>query len=119
KLYDGPQVQRPFSKDYPDGYRTDAAGNLTHDIDGNPLEIGNRIVGRRVAGGADEALSPTEFDAIAKAGTGKPIARVALPGNTVGRVTVDRYSRMPEDIGLSSKLAPEELPGVYGHEIGQ
>ncbi|WP_374369342.1 hypothetical protein, partial [Dongia sp.] len=42
KLYDGPQVQRPFSKDYPDGYRTDAAGNLTHDIDGNPLEIGNR-----------------------------------------------------------------------------
>ena len=122
KLYNGPDVQRPFSKDYPDGHQADAAGNLTHDIDGNPLEIGGRIVGRSVAGGADQALPPTEFDAIAKEGTGrvtqtKPPSALGRSG-PVGQVIVDRYSRLPKEVQLSSKLTPKELPGVYGHEIG-
>ncbi len=34
-------------------------------------------MGRRVAGGADEAVSPTEFDAIAKSGTGRSTQTVA------------------------------------------
>ncbi len=60
KLYNGPITECPFSADYPDVQgRYTTAGNLTHDIDGNPLEVGGRIVGRSVVGGADEALSPT------------------------------------------------------------
>jgi hypothetical protein len=118
KLYNGPDVRRPFSKDCPDSHQADAAGNLTHDIDGNALEIGGRIVGRRMVGGSDEALPAAEFDAITKEGTGGPAASVALPKNTVGRVTVDRRSGKPTNIGLSNKLTPKEVPGVYRHEIG-
>jgi hypothetical protein len=36
----------------------------------------------------------------------------------VGRVAVNRYSRLPTQVELSNKLTPEQLPGVYGHEIG-
>ena len=47
----------PFAKDYPDGARTDEQRNLSHGIDNNPLVAPrNRIVGRRVAGGTDQAL---------------------------------------------------------------
>jgi hypothetical protein len=105
--------------DYPNVEgRHDAVGNLTHDIDGNPLEVGGRIVGRSTVGGMDKALSPTEFNAIAKEGTGHSAAFTSLPKNTVGRVTVNPYTRLPKDVALSSKLNPADVPGVYGHEIG-
>ena len=124
KVYNGPVTKRPFSADYPDVQgRYDAAGNLTHDIDGNPLEVGGRIVGRSVVGGADQALSPTEFDAIAKEGTGRntqvvPPSKLGRSGRDLGNVEVNRYTRLPEEVGLSNKLTPDDLPGVYGHEIG-
>lgn len=121
RIYNPPaKPPRPFEVDYPAGARTDDAGNLTHDIDGNPLQVGGRIVGRRVAGGADEALPAAEFDAIATATTGSPAA--VLPqsalGRDVGRARFDRRSNKPLDIALSNKLTPEDLPKVYGHEIG-
>ncbi|MBT5664904.1 MAG: hypothetical protein HOJ06_06160, partial [Rhodospirillaceae bacterium] len=73
RLYNAPaRPARPFKADYPKGARTDGTGRLTHDIEGRPLQDGSRIVGRRVAGGTDEALPPKEFDAIAKEGTGRP-----------------------------------------------
>jgi hypothetical protein len=123
KMYDGPVTERSFKKDYPDVHgRQDAAGNLTHDIDGNPLEVGGRIVGRSVVGGADEALSPTQFDAIAKEGTGRG-TEVVSPSTlrrseTVGQILIDRHTRLPKGVDLSNKLTPEDLPRVYGHEIG-
>jgi hypothetical protein len=93
------------------------------DIDGNPLKVGGRIMGRRVAGGADEALPPKEFDAIAKEGTGRNTQTVApgskgLPRGALGAVHVGRYSGAPEATVLSEKLTPDQLPIVYGHEIG-
>jgi len=79
-------------------------------------------VGRRVAGGSDEAVPAAQFDAIAKEGVGVPAARVALPGNDLGSVSVDLRTRLPTDIALSRKLDPVENPGkharVYAHEIG-
>ena len=120
KLYNGPQTQRPFSKDYPDGHQADAAGNLTHDIDGKPLEIGGRIAGRRRVEGADEAISPTEFDAISEAGTGAPATFVPQSAlqRDLGRTRFDRHTGLPKRVILSDKLADEDLPRVYGHEIG-
>ncbi len=79
-------------------------------------------MGRSVVGGADQAFPAAEFDAIAKEGTGRG-TKIAPPSTlrgsgTVGQVVVNRYSRLPEEVGLSNKLTPEDLPGVYGHEIG-
>jgi len=121
RIYNPPaKPPRPFEADYPAGAKADDAGNLTHDIDGNPLEVGGRIVGRRVAGGADEALPAAELDAIATATTGSPAA--VLPqsalGRDVGRARFDRRSNKPLDIALSNTLTPEDLSKVYGHEIG-
>jgi hypothetical protein len=36
----------------------------------------------------------------------------------VGRTNFNRYSRLPTGVALSDALTPEQLPGVYGHEIG-
>ena len=68
--------------------------------------------------GADEAISPEEFDAIAKEGIGYPAEITSLSQNTVGRVTVNPHTRLPKDVALPNKLAGADLPGVYGHEIG-
>ena len=43
-------------------------------------------MGRRVVGGTDEALSPTEFDAIATAATGGPAEKVTQ--SSLGRGVV-------------------------------
>ncbi len=119
RIYNPPtKPQRPFKDDYPAGAKADDAGRLTHDIDGNPLQVGGRIVGRRVAGGADEALPATEFDAIATAATGGPAEIAPLTRNTVGRVSVHPVTGRPLGVALSNKLTPEDLSKVYGHEIG-
>ena len=54
-------------------------------------------MGRRVAGGTDEALPLAEFDAIAKAATGEPAAVVAQRtlGRDVGRTRVHRDTKRP------------------------
>ena len=75
-----------------------------------------------MAGGADEALSPAEFDAIAEAITGRgaqvvPPSAFGRPG-TAGEVIANKYSKQPELVQLSSKLTPEQLPKVFGHEVG-
>lgn len=75
-------------------------------------------MGRRVAGGADEALPATEFDAIAKEGTGRLPTTAPIPGNDVGRVAFNPYSGRPEEVFLSNRLTADELAKVYGHEIG-
>jgi len=41
-----------------------------------------------VVGGSDEALSPTQFDAVTKERTGRDTKAGSLPKDTVGRVTV-------------------------------
>ncbi|MBT4701120.1 MAG: hypothetical protein HOB79_08575, partial [Rhodospirillaceae bacterium] len=94
RLYNAPdRSARPFEADYPDGVQTDDAGRLTQDIEGRPIQDGSRVVGRRMVGGKDEALSPKEFDAIATEATGGPAEKVAIPGNDMGRVAVHPVTR--------------------------
>ena len=92
-----PREARPVEADYPKGAPTNAAGLLTTTIDGDPINVGGRVVGRRVAGGTDEALPPAEFDAIATAATGEPAAVVAQRtlGRDVGRTRVHRDTKRP------------------------
>lgn len=37
----------------------------------------------------------------------------------MGRVAINRYTRLPEEVTLSKKLSSNDVLGVYGHEIGQ
>lgn len=74
-LYDPPvKPQRLFELDYPParyphGAPADATGRPTHDIEGRPL-VAERVVGRRILGGADEAsrqrnLTPSQRKCLA------------------------------------------------------
>ena len=79
-------------------------------------------MGRRVAGGADEAVPATEFDAIAKEATTRGAETV--PGRQIGGdagryvETRDRRSGKVTDraILLSEDLTDAQLFRVYGHE---
>jgi hypothetical protein len=123
-IYDpSPVLPRDFSLDYtkakfPDGPRADASGNLLETMDGDPIGRG-RIVGRGVAGGADEALPSTELDALATATTGGPATSVPPReiGGDAGRLYTDRRSGLPTDIALNNTLPPDKLAKVYRHEL--
>ena len=87
--------------DYPRGAVADAKGKLTQDIEGRPLNDGGRIVGRRLAGGKDQALSNEELDALAAAATRKepPTTSPVKLQKDAGRYveTRDRRSGAPLD----------------------
>lgn len=113
--------QRAFEKDYPDVTgRHDAQERLTHDIDGNALNPNARVVGRRVVGGDDEALSPAEFNAITEALTGRSaqVAPASEMGRDAGRSILNKYTGDPLDVFLRSNLSEVQAPRVYAHEIG-
>jgi hypothetical protein len=119
-LYNPPRKPpRPLEADYPAGATADAAGRLSRDIEGRPL-IARRVVGRRMAGGTDEAVPPTEFDALAEATTGQSaeIAPARQMGQDAGRTVINKVSGLPTDISLRSNLTPGQLPRVYAHELG-
>lgn len=122
-LYDPPaKTPRPFHNDYPVGAPGDEAESLTRDIEGRPL-VARYIAGRRLVGGADAALSPAEIRSIGTQATGRPIAEVpqrgpAGLGSDMGRVTLNRYSRRPEEIFISENLNPQQSDKVIAHEVG-
>jgi len=113
-----PRPPRDFALDYPKGAQTDSAGNLTRTMDDDEIRA-RYLVGRRVEGGADEALSPKEFDALATATTGRPaeiVASSAIKGDA-GRLTTSGY-RNPTGIALNRDLPEKKVPRVYAHELG-
>jgi len=118
-MYNGPTIDRPFEKDFPNGYKADKDGNLTHDIDGRQLVPGGTTVGR-VVRGEEKTLSATELDAIAEEATGRPVT--ILPqselGHNLGRTRMNRVTGRPIDVALSDKLTIEQGPKVLGHEVG-
>lgn len=75
-------------------------------------------MGRRVDRGADEAIPPTEFDAIATESVGAPAKASALPDGELGRISVAPGSRLPTAIALSDRLSAGQVPKVYAHELG-
>lgn len=124
-MYNAPtRPQREISADYPNGAPHDATGRLTHAFEGRPLFDGGRIAGRRYVEGADEAIPPTEFDAIAKDGTGE-VAKIVAPsqiGGDAGRVVTNRDRRsgdiLDSVVYLSDDLTDAQFTKVYAHELG-
>lgn len=121
-LYDPPRVpQRPFEADYPRGANADAAGRLTHDIDGVPLSAAY-VAGRRTAGGGDVGLSPAEVDGVLRElGVGvKQVPPSSIAGDA-GRYsrTYDRGGMgLSRSVGISKGLPEAEAPRVLAHETG-
>ncbi|WP_273792128.1 hypothetical protein [Brucella anthropi] len=110
---------RPFEADYPNGAPSDAAGNLTHDIDGRPLTA-SYVAGRRLVGGSDVSIQPAEVRSIGEEATGRRIATLP-PGEkrgTAGFLELNRYSRQPEQIFLSGNLNAGQADRVLSHEVG-
>jgi hypothetical protein len=124
-----PRPQRPFEQDYRGAPRTDKAGNLTHDMDGDPLGA-KHVVGRRVVGGDDMPLLPSQYDDVVKKAIGRPPLRASV--EELGPDTAGLYRmRVPNDgrarIGHNSlersieylkTLPPREIPQVIAHEMG-
>lgn len=136
---------RPFEADYPHGTpdHVPGSGRLKVDIDGTPIETGwnPAIAGRRVLGGADEAISPAESDAAGKSFTG--LRPQAASSTTFGRKTSGAYikevAENPFDpyhplaefrrtspfrdgydrfIFYLNTLKPEQVPAIVLHELG-
>ncbi|MGU3496106.1 hypothetical protein ACLBXM_18850 [Xanthobacteraceae bacterium A53D] len=110
---------RPFEADYPNGAPADAAGRLTHDIEGRPLGA-RHVVGRNVVGEPSQPLGPVGLVATGEGLTREGIGRVAsgdLRGGA-GLAQFDKYSGAPLRIDISDKLSPEQSVRVLGHEVG-
>lgn len=123
KLYNPPVVeQRPFEADYPDSGGTygQPGEPLGTDIEGRRL--GARwVVGRNAVMGEDLPLPEADLDALTTAGTGRGAQTVApskLRQGAVGATLLNRYTRVPTDVFLSSALTPEERVLVHAHENG-
>jgi hypothetical protein len=126
-LYNPPvKPQRPFEldyppADYPHGVPADAAGRLTADIEGR-RRAAERVVGRRTLGGADEALTPAQIDAVATTITGNNPEAVAgrqIGGNAgLFRVSRDREGNPIYSIEVNRALSPAAKDRVVAHELG-
>jgi hypothetical protein len=129
RMYDAPSLKEPrsFNRDYPpekwpDGPPIDEQGRLTRDMDGRPL-VAERVVGRRMVGGEDQAIPPAELDPLAARATGKVSQVVSSRriGGDVERVikTTDRRTGAVEyEIQLNSQLLPKVAPRGLAHGIG-
>jgi hypothetical protein len=117
-LYNPPvKSLRPFAADYPSGAPADAAGRLTTNIEGRPLDA-RYVVGRKVVGGEDIPFPPSKLDALTEAGTGKPStldSARALKGNA-GATLLDRVTARPLEVQLNRNLQPGKAMMVHAHE---
>jgi len=108
---------RPFAADYPSGAPADAAGRLTADIEGRPLGA-RYVVGRKVVGGEDQALSPAEFDPLTEATTGQVAAVVPPRQASFGRTLLHLASGRPVRVEFNAGMQPEKAAMVHAHELG-
>ena len=122
KMYNPPRTPpRPFEADYPAGAPSDAEGHLTADIEGRPLTA-RWVVGRKVVGGEDQPLVPSQYDPLTKAAIGNNPASYSareLPKGTVGAYRVEPEPDGPvRAIGIYRGLPPEKAALVTAHEMG-
>jgi hypothetical protein len=121
-MYNPPaKPSRPFEADYPQGARADASGRLTHDIEGRPLTA-EYVVGRRTLGETDEAVTPTQLDAITEALTGNLPQAVASRqiGGDAGQFTVsfDAQGNPLYNVLVDRVLLGASKDRVSAHEAG-
>ena len=118
-----PRPQREFAADYPNGAASDEAGRLTADIDGRPIFPEATVVGRRMAGGRDEALPTEKLYPLSEALTGSSVKRAPSReiGGDAGRyeVTSDRRSGavLGRNILIDKSLPPAQEERVLAHEL--
>jgi hypothetical protein len=114
-----PTPQRPFHADYPKGATGPDGGRLAVDIDGNPL-LGGYVAGRRVVGGADEAIDAAGVDDIGGL-LGAPTTRVSARelGGDAGRYTAGAATdgEVTRRIRISESLSPDQAKRVQAHEV--
>lgn len=123
RMYNPPvKSPRPFGADYPAGAPADAAGKLTADIEGRPLRA-RWVVGRHVVGGDDQALAPSQYDAISTGllgGSPKAVAAGELPRGAAGAFGRSSVADMPtRDIRVDRRLSGPVASKVVAHELGQ
>lgn len=121
-IFDPPKKpERPFEADYPAGARADETGRLTHDIEGRALGA-KYVVGRKVVGGEDVPLPPSDYDAVTEALIGRvPEALTAreLGGGKVGAYRIEPTADgLRRHIGVLNTLEPEQAVRVTAHEMG-
>lgn len=127
-LYDPPaRPARPFSEDY--RVHPDYSGRLKIDIDGRSIDPGAVIVGRRMVGGEDQALSAAQLDAATEAVTGSRI-EVVSQGHArrpefdrngwLGLTVLDRQTGLPKQVLLHSDAISDADTArrLTGHEFG-
>jgi hypothetical protein len=118
-LYEPPtKPPRPFSADYPSGAPADSTGRLLTDIEGRPLDA-KYIAGRRVVGGADEALTPKQVEAAIKEATGRAPREASnqwMDGNAGLYRT--NYRRGGREIFINEELMPQQKELTTAHEAG-
>jgi len=111
---------RPLSTDYPSGAPTDASGRLLADIEGRPLHA-QYIAGRRVAGGRDVGLTPSEaWDLVTRA-TGMAPREVPLPEGVSGSYTQQGHQAgkwVPPEIEINRELTSQDKALALAHEVG-
>jgi len=123
-LYNPPaKPQLPIGAQYPRGVPTDATGRLTQDNKGREL-VAEYIVGRRTVGGADEALTPAQLDALAEKALGRRpevVAASSLPRRAVGAYDPNTgrtfvYRGLPSD--SKDMIAAHEIAHGLNHKAG-
>jgi hypothetical protein len=122
-----PKPERPFTEDYPEDPKTDAQGQLLHDIEGRVLGA-KFVAGRHFSGEPDVPLSPKDIEgAIEEAGIGLYNIKDTHPevAKTLKKALLGFYDGSENDEGqLNSRIflnigpnAPER-DFVIAHEFG-
>lgn len=123
KLYNPPQQPlRPFEADYGTGARADAGGRLTHTIDGKPISPKALVAGRRMVGGADEAIPDSAIEGlVAQITSRRPVVLPVkeLDGNAGAlQFTEDARGRIGTRVATADDLTPPKTVSVRRHELG-
>lgn len=116
-----PLPQRPFDHDYPHGTAGgDDAGRVAFDIEGRPLTA-RYIAGRRVVGGADEAI---DRRGVSDLGSLLGATSSRVPGSLIAG-DAGRYIRsatpdgeVARKIFINERLDPDRAGRVQAHETG-
>jgi hypothetical protein len=121
-LYDpSAKPPRPFEADYPEGVSGEPGSPLSVDNGGTALTARN-IVGRRVLGGADEALAPERLKSGAASVIGSPPVGVAgrAIGGDAGRFHISHDAEGEPDykIFVDKGLPANSRDKVVTHEFG-
>jgi hypothetical protein len=113
--------QRPFRFDYRRTPATDTAGRLLEDMEGRPLDA-RFVVGRRIAGQGDTALTPAEMKAALTDLDVRLVEspRLPLPDEASAGVFAGEMvgNRPVGDMFVKSTLSAEDQNLTIAHEFG-